>query len=119
MTAVGREATGAVKAPDPSAVNCVRSLSDIVKGEYGDAVHAVYLFGSRARGDYVEMSDVDIAIVFQPDVALGLRARWRLLRATFRVMVSHGLYLQVRTLRRTTFGHSPLYPVILREGLRL
>lgn len=115
----GREPTASGTAPDPVAVSCARSLGDIVRREYGDAVHAVYLFGSRARGDHVDTSDVDIAVVFEPGISLGARIRWRLLRAAFRPMMSHGLYLQVRPLERATFHRSTLYPVILREGLRI
>jgi hypothetical protein len=59
---------GRVKALDLKAVNGVRRLSEFIKVEYGEAVHTVYLFGSRARGDHVETSDVDIAIIFQSDV---------------------------------------------------
>ena len=46
--------------------NIRRLLAELKKGIadiYGDRLKAVYLFGSYARGDYDESSDVDLMIV--------------------------------------------------------
>ncbi len=46
--------------------NIRRLLSELKKGLtelYGERLKAVYLFGSYARGDYDESSDVDVMIV--------------------------------------------------------
>lgn len=37
-----------------------------------DTLEEVYLFGSRARGDYTKMSDIDIAIVSSKDIRFRL-----------------------------------------------
>ncbi|HEX5836686.1 MAG TPA: nucleotidyltransferase domain-containing protein [Anaerolineales bacterium] len=48
------------------AANIERLLEELKKGlseVYGERLRAVYLFGSYARGDYNESSDVDVMIV--------------------------------------------------------
>ena len=37
-----------------------------------DTIEKVYLFGSRARGDYKEISDIDLAIDSKDDITLKL-----------------------------------------------
>ncbi len=46
--------------------NITRLLAELKKGLaelYGERLRAVYLFGSYARGDYKESSDIDVMIV--------------------------------------------------------
>jgi uncharacterized protein len=53
-----------------------RRIAELVRGWAGDPdVAAVYLFGSRARGDAIPRSDVDLAIVLRD--GLDPTARWR------------------------------------------
>jgi predicted nucleotidyltransferase len=50
--------------PDAEAI--ARSLDLFVaslRERYGDALKGVYLFGSRARGDFEPFSDTDVAVV--------------------------------------------------------
>ena len=42
----------------------VRELKDVLKRFLGDRIRLV-LYGSRARGDYADESDIDIAIIVQ------------------------------------------------------
>jgi len=47
-------------------VNIKRLLAELKKGlvqVYGERLKAIYLFGSYARGDYDENSDLDVMIV--------------------------------------------------------
>jgi len=41
----------------------VTELKDTLKGSLGDRVYRIVLFGSKARGDYDEESDIDLAII--------------------------------------------------------
>jgi len=38
-------------------------LVDLLAAEYGDDLHAVWLYGSRARGDSREESDIDLMVI--------------------------------------------------------
>lgn len=53
-------------------VNCYR-------GVYGDDIYEIMLYGSYARGDYTEDSDIDIVAVVhgsRVDLQEGLKAVW-------------------------------------------
>jgi predicted nucleotidyltransferase len=49
--------------PDPIGLAIVRILGLRLRQAYGERLRAVYLFGSRARGDHEPDSDVDVLIV--------------------------------------------------------
>ena len=40
-----------------------------VRNHYGDRLHDILVFGSRARGDARTDSDVDLAVIFRDDIA--------------------------------------------------
>ena len=42
---------------------------------YGDAIEAIYLYGSYARGDYDEESDIDFAAIVKGDVSDSYKKR--------------------------------------------
>jgi antitoxin ChpS len=55
--------------PDDSAVaKAVNAYAAALKARYGDRLRGIYLFGSRARGDFSPYSDVDVAIIFDGPV---------------------------------------------------
>ena len=61
-----RGKNGKIKAERKMPANIKRLLAELKKGLlklYGERLKAVYLFGSYARGDYDDASDVDIMIV--------------------------------------------------------
>jgi antitoxin ChpS len=50
--------------PDDAAVTAAgRAFVSALRERYGDRLTGVYLFGSRARGDFRPFSDLDVAIV--------------------------------------------------------
>ena len=53
----------------------VKEIADEFKAElqklYGDNLAALILFGSHARGDYHEESDIDFAVVLKDDKTTG------------------------------------------------
>lgn len=54
--------------PDARAVaRAIDSYTAALRGRYGDHLRGVYLFGSRARGDFQPFSDVDVALVFDSE----------------------------------------------------
>lgn len=74
-------------------------------------VLAVILFGSHARGEQHEGSDIDLLVVFKNDDAL-TKGRAQVAQIAAR----SGLFLQVLCLTTTELEKSPLLPTILREG---
>jgi len=46
----------------------LKLLKDMAKGVFKGEEVTVFLFGSRARGDYLETSDVDVAIISKGEV---------------------------------------------------
>ncbi len=50
--------------PDETAVaNAIDAFAGAARMRYGDRLKGIYLFGSRARGDYQPFSDVDLALI--------------------------------------------------------
>ena len=43
----------------------LQELKKCLKDTYGDRLHSVVLFGSSARGDFTEESDVDVLVVLK------------------------------------------------------
>ena len=52
---------------DDSIVAAVKNLSELVVDSIGDDISKVILFGSCARGDNTEESDIDIALLLKSD----------------------------------------------------
>lgn len=76
-------------------------------------VLAAYLFGSRARGQARERSDLDVAILETPGRSLGLEAEDRLRRA---IAEGTGLSVDLALMRWS----SPVLAFeVLRDGLRV
>lgn len=61
---------------------------------YGDRLKAVYVFGSRARGEGGEESDVDVAFFLDGPVDDPLREELALADDRLDVMFAHGLHVQ-------------------------
>jgi predicted nucleotidyltransferase len=69
---VGGEAVTAVDLLSPPNADAVARGIDqfaaVAKERYGSALKGLYLFGSRARGDFSPFSDVDLAIVVDESI---------------------------------------------------
>ena len=48
---------------DSKVMSILSELSNLAKNSFGDKLTAVILYGSYARGDYDEYSDVDVMII--------------------------------------------------------
>ena len=93
--------------------------NDLIYGlqnHYGNDIESIHLFGSRARGDFKRYSDMDIALAFRPDFNVDLGTLSVLLWITFKIMIRHGIYVQIRILQNRL---DYLWPTIEQEGLTL
>ena len=66
-----------------------------VAERYGAALAGVYLFGSRARGDFRPESDADVAVVLKALVAECRRERRSLNDLAYDYLLETGLFIQV------------------------
>ncbi|HEY1614357.1 MAG TPA: nucleotidyltransferase domain-containing protein [Rhizomicrobium sp.] len=71
-----------------------QEIKTAVQNHFGAQLDAVYLFGSRARGEHRPDSDLDVAVVLR-DVRRPLAAVDReLLDITYPLEIARGLHLQ-------------------------
>lgn len=59
---------------EPQIEKIIKELIEVLKTEFPD-FHGIYLFGSRARGDFSMSSDYDIAIIWNGDINRQLKDR--------------------------------------------
>jgi len=83
-------------------VNRLKSIEGVV---------GVVLYGSYARGDYDEGSDVDILVVFREERTLRKK-----LEEIYRTTAETDLFIQVVALTLSEFRDSTLFRTVLREG---
>jgi predicted nucleotidyltransferase len=88
---------------------------------FGDRVHSVILFGSKARGDSGPDSDIDVLVRLADDDP---ELRWDVHRLAARVSLEHDVLISVRVASRSQWDRlsryrSPLYQALQTEGIPL
>jgi len=96
-------------------------FADALRQRYGDAVLKVTLFGSCARGEAHEASDVDVAVVLG---SVDWRTRCEVIDLATDIGLEHDLRLSPTLFDRETYERwriqeRPLVMDIEREGLAL
>ena len=103
----------------PGPRRAVRRFADALRERYGDGLVDVRIFGSCARGEMREDSDVDVAVVLE-------RVDWRtkcdVIDLSADIGLEHDVLLSPTVLDRATFDHwraqeRPLVMDIERDGL--
>ena len=61
---------------------------------YGDRLRGIYLFGSRARGDFEEESDVDVVVVLRDGDWRFWDEKKKVISLAFDTVLETGLYVQ-------------------------
>ncbi|MBE8540655.1 nucleotidyltransferase domain-containing protein [Geoglobus acetivorans] len=85
--------------------------------EYGDMVESIILFGSVARGEAKEDSDIDILVVWNGKKAEGWRAMTRL---AFDVLLDTGEHISVKILGSEDVQQkTPFIRNVMREGIKI
>ena len=80
--------------PDERAITRgIALFADLVRQRYGQNLRGLFLFGSRARGDASQFSDVDLAVVVADGVDVA-KETTRLSAATYDVLVESGAEVQ-------------------------
>jgi len=88
-------ATEKLKYADPSALQALHVFHHRLTRIYGAELLAIYFYGSRMRGSFVDGSDLDVVIFFDPAIPL-LRARPRVWREVLAILLQYGLLIQPR-----------------------
>ena len=80
----------------------------------------VILYGSEARGDAREDSDIDLLLVVDKDVVT-LEDRMRLMEPLYEIELETGVQINpfIETLRRWGERFTPFYENVTREGVVL
>lgn len=89
---LGRKKIGAA---DVKAIEMVTELKQRLSVFFRNQIEALYLFGSRARGDYQLDSDVDVGI-FLADAECSDQLKKELLYQTSELLLKYGLMMQIR-----------------------
>jgi predicted nucleotidyltransferase len=117
--------TLAKKAPDPLALDVVRELKARLQRRFGDRLVAVYLFGSRARGDHRPDSDADVAVFLRGGLPDPFDAEKAIVEDGFDLFLERGLYIQPWAFPEGAVGQPERYrrgrlvSSLLRDAVRL
>lgn len=109
----GREIPGAVRA-------AIEDVKKALPGVYVGDLVAVYLYGSYARGDFDENSDIDLAVVLKGRVS-PCREINRLGETLSDIALRHDVLISIYPISQEMLQDrkGPLFENIRREGVKL
>jgi len=92
-----------------------------IRGRYPDRIRSITLFGSKARGEASEGSDVDLLLLVEAEDRELTSALWRIASD---VSLEHNVVLSVRVFAEARWAESrrmrlPLYRAVQAEGIPL
>ena len=102
-----------------------RKVKMALADAYGDRLAALYVFGSRARGDHRPDSDLDIAVILRNTLSSLTQVDDALLDVTYPIEIDHGVHIQAWALAADETGlpstafRGRLVETIRREGVLL
>jgi predicted nucleotidyltransferase len=76
---------------EPEIAALMAELKHRLERRFDDRFVALYLFGSRARGDHDPDSDVDVAVILDQKMPRSYPAKSQLLDDTYELMLETGL----------------------------
>ena len=110
---------------EPEIADLLADLKRRLERRFGDRLVALYLFGSRARGDHEPDSDVDVAVILDQKMPSPYAAKDLVLNDTYELMLETGYYIQPWPLEKGALESPDAHPsaqisrAVLRDGLRL
>jgi uncharacterized protein len=95
----------------------IKQFADLVHARYPRQIEKIILYGSVARGDAKEDSDIDLLVLWKGDDREGWRAMTSI---AFDVMVATGIYLSVKVMSADSFSGSPGFEKnVMQEGITI
>lgn len=111
-----------MKIPDPNTARAVRAFLNRLPADL--RLERAVLYGSRARGDYGEESDADVALILT-EGADDWRTLWVLGGVAYQVFVETGILIQPVPVSSRDWANPDRYPRpsflrnVTREGIEL
>ena len=100
-----------------------KKVVESYKKVYGDKIRGIYLYGSYARGDFDEESDIDFAAIVDGDRADLQKKRHRLWDYANDVDLNYDVLVSPKVIPTNEFdkyfSELPYYQNILKEGKKL
>lgn len=103
-----------------TAITKIRSISQKI---YGNKLDKIILYGSYARGDYTEESDIDIMILLNCDADETRRLRKKTADMASGISLEQEVFLSITIKDKKNFEDNieilPFYQNVVREGIIL
>jgi len=98
--------------------NILKEFKDWLNSFYGDRLRSVVLYGSWARNEAVDDSDIDVAVVLSGDVE-PCKEIDRMIDIITDMNLEHGVLLSVYPVSQQKYEHinSPLIINLRKEGV--
>ena len=100
-----------------------KKVVDCYKKIYGDKIRGIYLYGSYARGDFDEESDIDFAAIVEGEKPQWNKKRHELVHETGEIDLEYDIFISPKVISAEYFDkyflELPYYRNILKEGKRL
>ena len=102
-------------------INALSEYLSILRNKYRDRIVDVLLFGSVARGDYDEESDIDVLVIVKNGES---KFRDEVSMASYSSMLKNDVVLSSLVMDEMMYNwhrkyKDPLYKMIKREGINL
>jgi predicted nucleotidyltransferase len=100
-----------------------KKVADCYRKIYGDAIRAIYLYGSYARGDYDEESDIDFTAIVEGEQLDLSRRRFKVSNDLSDISLDYDVVISFGVIPANLFEENKnflaYYKNILKEGKRI
>jgi antitoxin ChpS len=110
---------------EPEIAALLADLKRRLERRFGERFVALYLFGSRARGDHDPDSDVDVAVLLDQAMPRPFDMTREILEDTYDLLLETGYYIQPWPLEKGSLDDPVAHPyprisrAVRREGIRI
>jgi len=96
----------------------LKRIKDALRAAHGERLRGVVLYGSEARGEASETSDIDVLVLLDGPISLGRDLRTNI-DAVYHIVLDTGRPIHARPVDVETYeaAEFPLYRVAKREGI--
>lgn len=106
---------------NPVIAPIVRDFKTTLQTLYGERLQDVVLYGSYARGDYDDESDIDLLVVLNDNKVDTINEVFTLSDLTLQAILQHGKAISVLPVSAQRYKNSlmPVYQDARREGIHV
>ncbi len=105
---------------EPELARLLSEVKQRLASAFGSRLRGLIFYGSRARGDYHEESDIDLMVLLDPPVEYA-RDRNKIIDTVYDLQLQSGMMLSARPIDVEVFerGEWAIYRTAKREGIVL